>query len=322
MSQSPQAASETPILRIPLVDLARGVALLAMFVFHFAYDLSFFQLIETDVARHPGWSAFARSIAGSFLGLVGISLVLATQRGFNRRSFLRRLVLVVGAALAVTLATRAFMPQNYIFFGILHHIALASVLALPFLRLPVIAVAAAALVSFALPSLVAHPLLDQPWAAFLGFSRAPLRSADFVPLFPWFGCVLTGIAVARLLRPRADGAAWARWRPVSPLARIIAWGGRNSLPVYLLHQPILIGLILLSIRLAGLPPQEERAFLVSCQRSCVAQGSTLEQCGYDCGCAIAALKTENLWEKLTADRLSPTERVRTGEVAGQCFRKP
>ncbi len=39
--------------------MARGVALLAMFLYHFAWDLSFFRLITTDVVAHPGWKWFA-----------------------------------------------------------------------------------------------------------------------------------------------------------------------------------------------------------------------------------------------------------------------
>lgn len=322
MSPTSHAAPAAPLPRIELVDLLRGIALLAMFVFHFAYDLSLFDLIETRVASHPGWSLFARLIAGSFLGLVGVSLVLATQIGLDRHAFLRRLAMVSVAAALVTLGTYWFMPGSFVFFGILHHIALASVLALPFLRLPLWAVLAAIALVLVMPIVVTAPVLDQPWLAFLGFSRAPINSADFVPVFPWFACVLGGIALARLALPHARAANWARWRPLSPLTRLVVWSGRNSLPVYLIHQPVLIGMILLSIRLAGLPAQEERAFLVSCQRSCVQQGSELADCARDCGCAVDALKRERLWDKVLANTPSQPERIRIGEVAGQCFRRP
>jgi uncharacterized membrane protein len=51
-----------------------------MFVFHFAYDLSYFRLIETDIPLEPGWRWFARRSPESFLTLVGVSLVLATRK--------------------------------------------------------------------------------------------------------------------------------------------------------------------------------------------------------------------------------------------------
>ncbi|MFX5595080.1 heparan-alpha-glucosaminide N-acetyltransferase domain-containing protein, partial [Acinetobacter baumannii] len=87
--------------------------------------------------------------------LVGFSLVLASRNGIDRKAYLRRLILVAGAAVLVTLGTWFALPHAYIFFGILHHIALASVLALPVLRLPVLAVAGGAITCFALPELVA-----------------------------------------------------------------------------------------------------------------------------------------------------------------------
>src|SRR5687768_2293055 len=96
--------------RIELVDLARGIALLAMFVYHFAYDLAHFRLIGVDVVNDPGWRAFARLIAGSFLAIVGFSLVLATRRGFNREAYLRRLVLVACAAALVSIVTWFALP--------------------------------------------------------------------------------------------------------------------------------------------------------------------------------------------------------------------
>lgn len=192
-SPLPRESSRSAIV----VDIARGVALLAMFVYHFAYDLSMFRLIETDIVAEPGWRLFARGIAGTFLTIVGFSLVLATRKGLDHAAYLKRLAMVAGAAALVTLGTWRFMPGDFIFFGILHHVAVASVLALPFLRLPTMAVALAAIIAFALPSFVAHPLLDQPWATWLGFSQAPIQTADFVPVFPWFGCVLSGIVLAR-----------------------------------------------------------------------------------------------------------------------------
>ena len=107
-----------------------------MIVYHFSWDLSFLQLIATNILQVPAWRWFARGIAGSFLILAGFGLTLAHARGFRRAPFLRRLMKVGGAALAVTLVTYFAFPESYIFFGILHCIAVSSVLALPFLRLP------------------------------------------------------------------------------------------------------------------------------------------------------------------------------------------
>ncbi len=306
--------------RLAIVDIARGVALLAMFVYHFAYDLSMFRLIETDIVTEPGWRLFARGIAGTFLTIVGFSLVLATRKGLDLKAYLKRLAMVAAAAALVTLGTWRFMPGDFIFFGILHHVAVASVLALPFLRLPTIVVAVAAAIAFALPSLVAHPLLDQPWAAGIGFSRAEIHTADFVPVFPWFGCVLSGIVLARLILPRLDGTALASWRPGNRATRIAAWGGRHSLLVYLVHQPLFIGALMLSMQVVAPTSPEERAFRNECQRSCSGPNVPQEICRMVCACTVDGLKREQLWQKALDNLLSPQESARMTELARSCLR--
>ncbi|PTM42470.1 heparan-alpha-glucosaminide N-acetyltransferase [Bosea sp. 124] len=322
MSDATLATTHIPSRsRLELVDLARGIALLAMFVFHFAYDLSYFGLIDVDVPAEPGWRWFARLIAGSFLTLVGISLVLATRHGLNRRAWLVRLAMVAGAAALVTLGTFVAMRPSFIFFGILHHVALASLLALPFLRLPVIAVAGAAVIAFALPFLIVHPLLDEPLLAWLGFSRAPIVTADFVPVFPWFGCVLSGIVLARLALPRIEGSTAASWRATSRPARLVAWGGRHSLLVYLVHQPVFIGLLMLALQIMpARQASEERPFMLSCQRSC-AQGSLgADACERLCACTVDSLRREGLWPNVRANAVTEAEQARIAALAQACLR--
>ncbi|MGL4291597.1 MAG: DUF1624 domain-containing protein [Phreatobacter sp.] len=307
-----------PSRRIELVDLARGIALIAMFVFHFAWDLSLFRLIDVDIALEPGWRWFARCIAGSFLVLVGFSLVLASRNGIDRKAYLRRLILVAGAAVLVTLGTWFALPHAYIFFGILHHIALASVLALPFLRLPVLAVAGGAITCFALPELVASPLLDARWLAWLGLGRLPLNTADYVPLLPWFGCVLAGMVAARLslASPLADRLF--AWRPRFGPARLIAWAGRHSLPIYLLHQPVFFGTLLLATWLVALPVAGTRPFIGACERSCVATGQSAGVCRRACACTVEGLKRDLLWDKVLAGSLTDDERDQMIDITQAC----
>src|SRR5580704_11149664 len=122
--------------RFAAIDAARGVALAAMVVFHFAFDLDSLGLAALDVGGDPRWRWFARLIAGSFLALSGMSLVIAHAKGMRWEAYLRRLAILAGAAVTVTLATWLMMPREFIFFGILHSIAVASVIGLAFLRLP------------------------------------------------------------------------------------------------------------------------------------------------------------------------------------------
>ena len=324
MSEQATASAKIPTPargRIELLDLARGIALLAMFVYHFAYDLSFFRLIRVDVVSDPGWRLFARLIAGSFLAIVGFSLILATRNGLNRKAYAKRFAMVAGAALLVTVGTRFAIPENFIFFGILHHIALASLLALPFLRLPALPLALIAAVWFALPFILGGEVFETEWLSWLGFGPWPY-TADFVPLFPWFACVLAGMALGKLALARAPEGGWARWRARSAPARLVALGGRNSLIVYLVHQPLFIGALMLFMQLSGpkLPDAEAVPFLSACQRSCVATGTPKEACERVCSCSMEGLKREELWSRVLADALTPEQTERARAIGMACAR--
>jgi len=229
--------------RIPAVDMARGTALAAMAVYHFSWDLSFYGLADIPVTSAAGWIAFARMIAGSFLALVGVSLVLAARGGINWRGYGRRLAQVAAAAAAITVATWFAFPGAFIFFGILHAVALFSVLALAFVRLPPVLTLAAAALAFAAPSLVSAPLFDQWWLLWTGLGTFFPPSNDYVPLFPWFGATLTGLALARIAEGRGLWDRLADWRPDTGLARLASLAGRHSLLVYLAHQPVLLALL-------------------------------------------------------------------------------
>ncbi|HEX8166850.1 MAG TPA: heparan-alpha-glucosaminide N-acetyltransferase [Beijerinckiaceae bacterium] len=307
--------------RIDAVDAARGAALVAMAVYHFSWDLSFFQLIETPVGTDPAWKWFARAIAGSFLFLVGVSLVLGHGDGIRWRRFSRRLAMVAGAAAAVTVATYFAFPDSYIFFGILHCIALSSVLALPFLRLPWPATLAVAALVLAAPHLLDGQAFDAPALAWLGLgARVPVTN-DWVPVFPWFGMVLAGVAAARLARPQLRGSA--RRPAKSRSARALAWAGRRSLAIYLVHQPLLLALLYPAAMLAGPNPAAEAApFLRQCERTCISGGRGDETCRRACACAVAELKRNGLWRRSLRSELTAEERDAAGTLARQCFAQP
>ena len=112
-------------------------------------------------------------------------------------------------------------------------------LGLVFLDLPVLIVVVVAILCFAAPPLFAGPPFDRPSPCSLGFETVFPRSNDFVPLLPWFGVVLFGLAAARtypdLLR---GGHRLLRVEP--PRARLV---GAMEPGIYLLHQPVLFGLV-------------------------------------------------------------------------------
>ena len=304
--------------RLPLIDAARAAAVAAMIVYHFAWDLRYFGFIAVDVAESPGWRIFARSIAGSFIFLVGVSLVLATRSGVHPRRFLKRLGIIAAAAGAITLVTYFVFPDSFIFFGILHHIAVASVLGLLFVRMPIPLVVAAAILCFVIPPLLAGPAFDRPALLWLGLASYFPRTNDFVPVFPWFGMALFGIAGARLTpfaAPYLAGIA-GRAQAIPPA---LLWAGRHSLAIYLLHQPMLLGLVYLAAEI--FPPDFagfEPAFLESCIAHCTGSGLEADICRRTCECAAEEAQAAGLWAGLMRETLSEEEARRYFALVDQC----
>lgn len=234
---SNQAA--TSRLRIALLDVLRGVAIMAMIVYHCFFDLELFGLGYFGVSEHWGWIAFVRTIPASFLAIAGISLYLAHHNGMHWRNFWWRMSYLVAAAMLITVISYFADPEAIIWFGILHCIAAASIIGLAFLRAPLPVVILAAIVVLIAP-LFATPVLNSPFLLWLGLGTEAPPSNDYNPLFPWFGFMLIGIAIARILAPYATKAAWANRQPDDFASRTLALGGRHSLLIYLLHQPILM----------------------------------------------------------------------------------
>ena len=318
--ESPQARTAAS-QRWDAIDVARGIAIAAMVLYHFSWDLSFLKLIETNILTVPAWRWFARSIAGSFLFLAGFGLALAHLQGFRRLPFLRRLMKVGGAALAVTLVTFFAFPHSYIFFGILHCIAVSSLLALPFLRLPPALTAAIAAFCLAAPRLFTSPALDAPWLDWLGLGASDPVTNDYVPIFPWFGLVLLGAAAGRMLLPHRETLGLARWRAADPVSRGLRWAGRKSLPIYLIHQLVLLALLYGVVQITGPNPRAEaRQFMDDCQASCLRQSVSRETCQSVCSCTVESMRQGDLWQKYLANTLGPEDQTRISRAAQQCLR--
>ncbi len=306
--------------RLAVIDVARGGALVAMAAFHATWDLGYLQLTPENVALGDAGRWSARVIAASFLVLVGVSLTLAHGAGFRRRPFLVRLTQVAGAALAITAATRVAFPDAYIFFGILHCIAVSSVLALPFLRLPAPVTLGVAALLLTAPLLPVPVLFDAPVLAFLGLGTRAIVANDYVPLLPWSGFVLAGLALARLGLPTLRTSPLGAWTPRTALPRGLALGGRHSLAVYLVHQPLLLSLASAWLWLAGANPVAEAApFLRGYEAQCAQAGGSPTACRATARCLAERLKAEGLWRAVLHDGLSAETRARAVRLAAACY---
>ncbi len=235
--------------RFQLIDILRGVAIVMMVFYHFCYDLEYFRLASFDFSHDPFWLNLRTLIVSLFLGLVGVSLVLANAHGINLRRYFRRLGLLVLFALAITVTSYFMFPGRTIVFGILHFIAFASVAGLLFVRWPVTSLVVG-LGLIGLNLVYEHRFFDQAGANWIGLMTRRPATEDYVPVIPWFGVVLMGIFLGHYLLRTPALQFVRRYRTHTSPGRGLALAGRHSLLIYMLHQPILFGLLWSGIQLS------------------------------------------------------------------------
>lgn len=248
MSRQPAGAPGR--LRYALLDDLRGLAVLNMAVYHGIYDW-----VHVFGRALPWFSS-----AGAYLWQQAICwtfiLVAGAVFPMGRRPA-RRGALVLGCGLVLTAVTVLVMPSERILFGVLHFLGAAMVLSALLrrwlLKIPSAAGAAGSFGLFLLTkSLPAGglgvgdallwplpaALYSQGWTFPLGLTGPGFYSADYFPLLPWLFLFWTGMYLWRWLTARWGG----RLAAVGP-APGLAWLGRHSLPVYLLHQPVLLAAV-------------------------------------------------------------------------------
>ena len=304
--------------RVDAVDCARGLALVGMAVYHLSWDLADFRLVSPLLPFTPAMRLLSNSVASVFLALVGVSLALAHRNGPNLRAFLRRLMIIGAAAALVTLASLVFAPGAGIFFGILHCIAVASLLAAPFIAAPAWASLAVGLAAIVAPTLVHSRLFDPPWLLWLGLGEALPNTVDWRPLLPWAGVVFIGLGVARAPGVMAWLTSPTRWRAAAAPSRAVSFAGRHSLPIYLVHQPILIGIVYALTAWGGLAPKPgDSAFLAECHRACVAKGRAADECDTSCRCVADAIEHSGEADRLAT--LDVASRAGLKNLADACM---
>jgi uncharacterized membrane protein len=310
--------AEQRLGRVDAIDCARGVALIGMAIYHLSWDLADFRLAPPMLPFTPQMRLLSHTVASAFLVLVGVSLALAHRKGLNVRAFWRRLAIVAGAAALVTAGSFVFAPSEPITFGILHCIAVASLLAGPFVTAPAWASVAIGLGVIAAPFFIRSTLFDPPWLLWLGLGEALPNTLDWRPLLPWAGVVFLGLGATRLPGVIERLAAPRRWRALSAPARAICFAGRHSLPVYLIHQPMLIGLLAALTAWGPLAPKSDRsAFLASCQHACVAQGRPDAECETGCRCVADAIDHSGDADRLAT--VTPERRAELKRLADVCM---
>jgi len=242
--------TQHPGQRFDTIDTLRGAAIVWMTAYHFAFDLNHAGWLKENFYADPFWTWQRTAIVSLFLFCAGLGQAVAVAQGQGWPRFWKRWAQVAGCALLVTAGSWWMFPNSFIYFGVLHGIAVMLVI----VRCTAgwgrwlwwVGAAALAMKPLAAWAHAQWPqlaFLDLPawnWLGLIG--RKPITE-DYVPLFPWLGVVWWGMAAGQWLLARRR-AALQREMPAATAP--LAWMGRWSLSWYMLHQPILIGAVTLA----------------------------------------------------------------------------
>ena len=251
----PTAPIHRPAARLDRLDALRGAAMVWMMGFHLSFDLNQARLMPPqDFYRDPFWTLQRTLIVSLFLLCAGAGQALALRQGQPAARFWRRWAQIAGCALAVSAGSALMFPRSWISFGVLHGIA-AMLLVVRWAIGPRLAPGRpawpwvlAAVAAVSAPALLQHPFFDSRWTNWVGLVTYKPFTEDFVPLLPWLGVLLAGLLGVRWLLDRRPAVVAG---PLPRAAAGLALLGRWPLTVYMLHQPVFLGLIAAGRRLAG-----------------------------------------------------------------------
>ena len=229
--------------RIWEIDFLRGLAIILMVGYHLLFDLGEFRGVKTFLGFSTNLSTIAWTIAHFFFATLFV--VLSGTSGTLSRNNVRRGLRLLAVSLAVTVATYVFDPSSTVFFGILQCLAFSMLIyGAAFEKSGPAACASWGALVIGLG--VAAPVLRRAlevrfdWLMPFGIHSPTFSSFDYFPLLPWFGVFLAGAAWGKsVYAPKRSLLPWRL--PVT----FVNIAGRHSLLIYIVHQPVIMGVLYL-----------------------------------------------------------------------------
>jgi len=235
------------------LDMMRGLAILVMVIFHLWWDLDYYGVLPLN---QQVWQ-FNKLVPALFLLLVGTCLVVSANKNQHKNAqerwnYEKHLILrglkIFSLGMVLTTVSMLVIPGRPVMFGVLHCIGLSIIISVPFLRLRLKIYNALFGVLIIFSGFVMSAFVVQYPTFFhlaVGFHQAEVwkYTVDYFPLVPWFGVCLLGIALGDLLykdnKRRFRLPDLSKYKPVT----VFTWLGKHSLAIYLVHQPVIAGVL-------------------------------------------------------------------------------
>lgn len=227
--------------RLSGVDQFRGLALCMMIAFHFLFDLNYFHLIHLDLLGDWRFRWWRNLIVSCFVITAGWS------QGLSRHPppyhFWKRQGQLMLACLLVSVVTYILFGPRWIYFGVLHFFLVSRILSRPIASYSKTLIFLGILILFM--SNIQEPFFNPRWINWIGLAATKPQTEDYAPLIPWIGLYWIALGyygITSQNRPQNT----IKPPTIHCKIKFLDWMGRNSLLIYLIHQPILFALLWLT----------------------------------------------------------------------------
>lgn len=216
--------------RIREIDIMRTFAMMLMVAYHVLYDLNNFAGLDISYYKPP-ISIIGKLSAIIFIFLSGVSSGLGSNP-------VRRGIGVFSYGMLVTLVTFVFFKDRFVAFGILHLLGVCMIVSPPMKRAPLWALVFISVISAA-AGWCFNKMTAQTWGLLpFGITSEGFVSMDYYPLFPYISVFTAGVIYYRIFYRERKSIF-----NLKPKNDIIEKLSKNSLIIYLLHQPVILGII-------------------------------------------------------------------------------
>ena len=227
------------------IDFFRGIAIILMVISNFVTDLKYFLGYSENLLF---WSIFALFVASMFIFISGVSFNISFSKkvasnNLNYKHYFIRFIKLSAIAVLITLITARLLTSGTIYFGIIHFLAISGILGIIFYRFKKINLLFA-IIFLIIGFLVNGIVLNTPYLLPFGIMPTNIYTLDYFPIFPWFGIYLLGMSFSE--KYYKNGVSKYLFEIFkNKIFNKICYFGQHTLFIYIIHQPILVGLLIL-----------------------------------------------------------------------------